>query len=126
MAAGTGEAGEEEVRLKLCRVAQDEICALPRAGERQPDYVVAEIGVGLYDGVLGALGFFDALAALAVGGVNGGPPGREKDWIAIAAGVCLLAQMLGKSVADEVGAGEGIADAAIEVGGRCRPHRCEA
>ena len=101
-------------------MAQDEVCTLGWACERQSYDLVAEFGVGLHDGVLGALGFFDGLASLGVCDVDGRPPRCEKHRIAIAAGVCLLAQMLGKSVADEVGAGKGIADAAIEVDGRCR------
>jgi hypothetical protein len=98
VAAGAGEAVEEKVRVarRLLRVAQDEVGTLPRAGERQPDYLVAEIRVGLHDGVLGALGFFDGLAALGVGRVDGRPPRCEENRIAIAAGaperVCIGAR----------------------------------
>jgi hypothetical protein len=84
VAAGTGKAGEEEVRLKRCRVAEDEVCAFIRSGERQSYDAIAEVGVGLCDGVLGALGLFPALAAFRVRGVDLRPPRGEEDWIPIA------------------------------------------
>ena len=91
MAAGTGEAGEEEVRLKRCRVAEDEVCAFIRSGERQSYDAIAEVGVGLRDGVLGTLGFFPALTAFRVRGVDLRPPRRKEDWISIAVDFCPLA-----------------------------------
>jgi hypothetical protein len=91
--------------------------ALGRADEWQPHYLVTEIRVCLHDGVFGALGFFDGLAAFRVCGVDGRPIRCEKDWVAISACTRLLQQMRGERVADEVGAGEGVADAAVEVDG---------
>ena len=84
---------------------------------------IAELGVGLHDGVLGALRFFPALATLAVRGVDLRPPRREEDRISITMPFCLLDQRVRKRVADEIGAGEGIADTAIEVDGSLRAVR---
>jgi hypothetical protein len=46
-------------------VAEDELCALRRTDERQPYDAIAELDVGLRDGLLGALGLFPALAESA-------------------------------------------------------------
>ena len=117
MAAGADEAGKEEVRLGLYGVAEDELCALSGANERQPHDAIAELGVGLHDGVLGSLGLFPVLATLAVLGVNLRPPRCKEDWISIPMPLRLLDQSIRKRVADEISAGEGIANAAIEVDG---------
>jgi hypothetical protein len=60
------------------------------------------------------------LPALGVCDVDLRPPGCEEDWISIAVVLRLLAQGDGKRMADEISAGEGIADAAIEVDGALR------
>lgn len=104
-------------------MAQDELCAFGWACERQPHYLVAKVTVGLHDGVLGAFGFFDGLAALRVGGVDGRPIGREKDRVAISTWSRLLSQICRERVTDEVGAGEGVANATIEVDGAARLRR---
>ena len=67
-------------------MAEDKLRPLRWTRERQLDDAVAQLRVGLHDGLLGALGFLRRLAPLHVGRVNLRPPRRKEDRIAIAAG----------------------------------------
>src|ERR1700761_353120 len=80
------EPNKEEDSLRLCRVTEDELRPLRWTREWQPDDAITELGVGLHDGLFGALGFLCRLAPLHIGCVNLRPPRRKEDWIAIAAG----------------------------------------
>lgn len=107
-------------------MAQDEISALVGGYERQPDDAIAQLRIGLYDGVLGAFSLFSALAALLIGRVNLRPPRCKKDRIGVAALQSLLAQVIGERVSVEISAGERVADAAIEVDRSRGPNGREA
>src|ERR1700748_1149245 len=84
------ETNKEEVRLRLCRMAEDKLRPLRWTREWQPDDAITELRVGLHDGLFGALGFFRCLAPLHIGCVNLRPPRRKEDRIAVAAGARLL------------------------------------